>query len=163
MNRTNGMRFMKREHKLWNMLMSCRKSLFALLIWGATGGFVGVQAQDLESDWYDPEAYRGDSIPAWEAFISVDKEPEVLNFQEAWSEWVYPPELLHTTLGGTTVFRMLVNEKGDCVRYAVIREVHPLLTKALETCIHQLEFSPAIQYGEPITYWINFPITICVR
>ncbi|MEO1417249.1 MAG: energy transducer TonB [Bacteroidota bacterium] len=157
------MRYPKRERKHWNIMLSCRKYHLTLLIWGVVGGLVGVQAQDLESGWYDPEAYRGDSIPAWEAFVSVDKEPEVLNFQEAWSEWVYPPELLYTTLGGTTVFRMLVNEKGDCIRYAVIREVHPLLTKALETCIHQLEFSPAIQYGQPISYWINLPITICLR
>ncbi|MEL6133224.1 MAG: energy transducer TonB [Bacteroidota bacterium] len=141
--------------------LALRNKLFILLIWGIVGGSSLTCAQDMDIPWYDPEAYAEDSIPDFEAFVWMDREPQVLNWNEVVSEIVFPEILWDAGLSGKTVFRVLIGKKGEYVRHEVLYQVHPILTKTIEPHINQLKFSPAMKEGQPVSFWLNIPFQFC--
>ena len=61
---------------------------------------------------------------------------------------------------GRLVFRVLVDKRGNYVRHFSILKGHPAFEQAIEGCLPNLKFTPAIQGGKPIPLWVNIPFNI---
>ena len=69
----------------------------------------------------------------------------------------YPQIARDAGIEGRVIIRVLVDEHGNYVRHRVISSVHPMLTKACAEHLAELQFTPAIQGGRPIKFWVNIP------
>lgn len=98
-----------------------------------------------------------DGDPLIDLFIFVDEEPKPLNLSKIISQIQYPQIVKDTGFKSLIAFRILVDKEGQYVRHQVINQAHPLLTKAVEKRIPDLRFTPAIQDGKAIQYWVNVP------
>ena len=95
--------------------------------------------------------------PDISTIIFVEEEPQPVNMADIQKEVGYPEPAVLSRIEGMVVLRILVDEKGKYVKHRVINEGHPLLAKAVETHIHKLSFTPAIQANRPIKFWVNVP------
>ncbi|WNJ16704.1 TonB family protein [Pontibacter sp. G13] len=100
-----------------------------------------------------------DSEPDPQAFIFADEEPIPVNMDEVKQLVGYPPIAKDAGIQGAVVIRVLVDKKGKYKKHIVINSAHPILAKAVEKRIEVLNFSPAIQGGKPIQFWVNIPFT----
>ncbi|MEL7340987.1 MAG: energy transducer TonB, partial [Bacteroidota bacterium] len=69
----------------------------------------------------------------------------------------YPQIARDAGIEGNVVVRVLVDKRGNYDKHKIITQVHPILTKAVEEHIAKLQFTPAIQGGKPIKFWVNIP------
>ncbi|MEL6628002.1 MAG: energy transducer TonB [Bacteroidota bacterium] len=88
-------------------------------------------------------------------FVHVEEEPAPINMDQLGI--TYPQIARDANIKGIVVMRILVDKKGNYKKHIVINAVHPLLTRAVEEKIGNLRFSPAIQGGRPIPFWVNIP------
>lgn len=90
------------------------------------------------------------------------EELKPLNMNEVRAKIGYPAEAQRQRIQGDVVVRVLVDTTGRVMRHVVIQEVHPSLLKAVESHIDSLRFSPAMQGGKPIVFWVNvlFPFSL---
>lgn len=95
--------------------------------------------------------------PDISAFVSVEEVPQAVNLGMVQKAIGYPEPAVLSRIEGMVVLRILVDEKGKYVKHKVINEGHPLLSRAVETHIHKLSFTPAIQANRPIKFWVNVP------
>ncbi|MDX2283861.1 MAG: TonB family protein [Bacteroidia bacterium] len=128
--------------------------------------------QDIEGDdvlvSFDPSAF-GDgepeeiAVPETEPkdniFIVVEQEPVPINVDEIRKLIGYPQIAKDAGIEGNVVVRVLVDKRGAYVRHKVISQAHPVLSSAVEAQIGKLKFSPAIQGGKPIQFWVNIPFS----
>lgn len=109
----------------------------------------------------DTVAESGKIKPAVEpdpnVFVSVEKEPEALNFDSVRKNIGYPAIARDAGIEGNTVLRILVDNKGSYIKHQVIKAVHPILTKEIEKHVSSLRFNPAIKEGVNISFWMNVP------
>lgn len=90
-------------------------------------------------------------------FITVEEEPKAVNLDDVRKLIGYPTMAVDATIQGTVVVRILVDQKGRYKQHKVVAPVHPLLSREVERHIHLLKFTPAIQGGKPIAFWVNVP------
>jgi protein TonB len=95
--------------------------------------------------------------PAISEFILVEEEPVPINLEEVKGLIGYPQVARDAGIQGRVVIRILVDETGKYRKHRVINTVHPILTQACEEQIKKLAFTPAIQGGKPIKFWVNVP------
>lgn len=95
--------------------------------------------------------------PDISAFVSVEEVPQAVNLGAVQKAIGYPESAVLSRIEGMVVLRILVDEKGKYVKHKVMNEGHPLLSKAVETHIHKLSFTPAIQANRPMKFWVNVP------
>ncbi|MEL6133223.1 MAG: energy transducer TonB [Bacteroidota bacterium] len=88
-------------------------------------------------------------------FIMPEEEPAPINMDQLGI--TYPQIARDANIKGIVVMRILVDKKGYYKKHIVLNSVHPLLLKAVEDKITNLRFSPAIQGGRPIPFWVNIP------
>ena len=100
-----------------------------------------------------------DSDPKPGDFIFVEEEPHPTNMMDLIDCIKYPGYLSQAEITGAVVVRILVDEYGHYRKHIIIRQAHPALAKAVEACIDQLQFTPAIQGKQPIKFWVNVPFT----
>ena len=100
-----------------------------------------------------------DQEPDINAFIFVDEEPRPVNMNQIRQLIGYPPEAVEENIEGQVVVRVLVDEAGNYTKHKVIVIGDPLLAEAVESQIENLKFSPAIQNGEKIKFWVNIPFS----
>ncbi|TAE46049.1 MAG: energy transducer TonB [Bacteroidetes bacterium] len=98
-----------------------------------------------------------DQTPPDDFFIVPEEEPRAVNLSEVWKLIRYPQMAIDANIQGTVVVRILVDKKGNYQKHKLIASVHPLLSTEVERHIHQLKFTPAIQGGKPIAFWVNVP------
>ncbi len=91
------------------------------------------------------------------AFIMVEKEPAPVNMENIKKLIGYPPPAKEAGLQGKVVVRILVGPDGKYVRHIVLKNPHPILTKAVEEQLKNIQFTPGIQAGRPIKVWVNIP------
>ena len=103
------------------------------------------------------EASEVGNDPDVNAFIVVEQEPQALNMRDIKMAIGYPQTARDTGIEGNVVVRILVNEDGEYVRHVVLNGVHPVLEEAVSAQLPDLAFSPAIQEGEPVKFWVNIP------
>ncbi len=53
--------------------------------------------------------------------------------------------------------RVLVDKTGKYKKHVVLKDPHPILTKAVEKKLGKLQFTPGIQGGQPIKVWVTIP------
>ena len=117
---------------------------------------VGFLEGDIEGDADVPEVIV-EKEPDINEFIFVEEQPKPVNMAEIQKAIGYPQVARDAGIEGAVVIRVLVNEKGRYLRHKIINSVHPVLDKAVEKQLPNLRFTPAIQGGKPIKFWVNIP------
>ena len=90
-------------------------------------------------------------------FVPVDEEPVPVNINEIAKLMGYPAVARQAGIQGNVIVRILVNKNGTYKKHKVIKDPHPILTEAVEKHLDKLKFTPAIQGGRPIQFWVNVP------
>jgi TonB family protein len=90
-------------------------------------------------------------------FVLLEKEPAPINMDELKGMIGYPPIAKESEIQGKVIIRVQIDEKGNYVKHIVIKDPHPILTKAVESKIPNLRFFPGIQNGKPIKVWVTIP------
>lgn len=85
------------------------------------------------------------------------KKSEPLNYQEIKEAIGYPLLAKEGGIEGDVTLKILVNEDGCYAKHIVLKQVHPILLKAVEKQIRKLCFSPAIQGNNIVKYWTTVP------
>ncbi|WNJ16650.1 MG2 domain-containing protein [Pontibacter sp. G13] len=106
-----------------------------------------VQSEDVE--WQ--------KVPRMDEFIFAEEEPRPLNLDEIRRNIGYPKVARDAGIEGTVVTRILIDKNGQYKKHKHVRTVHPILTSEIDKHIMSLKFSPAVQGGRPIQYWVNIP------
>ena len=95
--------------------------------------------------------------PDMNAYVAVEQEPKPLNMRDIRMSIGYPMEAREAGIEGTVVVRVLVDAEGKYVRHVVLNGAHPALEESVTNQISKLTFSPAMQEGEPVKFWVNIP------
>ena len=90
-------------------------------------------------------------------FVFAEEEPSPINMSDVQKLLGYPQIARDAGIEGSVVVRVLVGKKGQYKKHKIINQVHPILAKAVEKEIGKLRFTPAIQGGKPIDFWVNIP------
>lgn len=120
---------------------------------GADEGFF---SGEIDSEGEVPDVIV-EQEPDINEFVFAEEEPTPVNMDDIKKVIGYPQIARDAGIEGTVVVRVLVDKKGNYDKHRVINGVHPILTKAVEEHIGKLKFSPAIQGGKPIPFWVNIP------
>ncbi len=110
-----------------------------------------------EGDGDGPPAVIAEEEPNVDDFVFVSEEPKPLNMDEVQLLIGYPDVARDANIEGQVVVRVLVDEHGNYRKHKMVKKIHPILAEAVENNIHKLKFSPAIQGGKPIKFWVNIP------
>ncbi len=95
--------------------------------------------------------------PQIDSFIIPEEEPVPFNLDEVKRSIKYPQVARDAHIEGPVVVRILIDKNGNYVRHKVLISQHPILTAAIEEKLSKLRFTPAIQGGKPIMFWVNVP------
>ena len=98
-----------------------------------------------------------DPTPAPGDFVVVEEEPQPVNIGDIKKLIGYPTIARDAGIEGKVILRILVDKKGKYTKHLVINQSHPVLTAAVEKHISKLKFTPAVQGGRPIKFWVNIP------
>lgn len=125
------------------------------------GDTVGVFDGDLDGEEEEPvvvaEAPKKEEDPDINAFVFVQEEPKPVNMDDIKKAIGYPQIARDAGIEGDVVIRVLVDEFGNYTKHKVIKQVHPILAKACSEKVGKLKFTPAVQGGKPIKFWVNIP------
>ena len=105
----------------------------------------------------DEEVIQIKPEPDINAFVFAEEEPKPVMTDDIHQVLGYPQIARDAGIEGNVVVRVLVDEDGKYSRHKVINQVHPVLAKAVEEHVGNLRFTPAIQGGKPIKFWVNIP------
>lgn len=104
-----------------------------------------------------PEVIGEESEPSSNIVVIPDEAPVPVNMKKVWSQAKYPRILSQNGEEGIVVMRILIDEEGNYVKHKVLNSAHPLFTQEVEKLVDQLRFTPAIQGGKGIKFWVNLP------
>lgn len=104
-----------------------------------------------------PKVIVEQNEPGVGTFVHVDEEPSPININDIKKLIGYPQMARDAGIDGQVIVRVLVDKKGSYKKHKVINGVHPILSRAVEDQLHRLRFTPAIQGGKPIAFWVNIP------
>lgn len=90
-------------------------------------------------------------------FILDAEEPKPINIEDIKAAIGYPDVAREANIEGIVVVRVLVDKQGNYKTHKVIKKVHPVLADAVEQQIINLKFTPAVQGGRTIPFWVNVP------
>ncbi|MFN0202292.1 MAG: energy transducer TonB [Bacteroidia bacterium] len=90
-------------------------------------------------------------------FIFVQEQPKPVNMDDVRKAIGYPQVAREAGIEADVQLRILVDEFGNYVKHLVTKPGHPLLLKEVEKHVTGLKFSPAVQGGKPIKFWVNIP------
>ncbi|MCB0835876.1 MAG: energy transducer TonB, partial [Bacteroidetes bacterium] len=98
-----------------------------------------------------------DHEPDIKDFVFAEEEPTPVNINDIKKLIGYPQIARDASIQGMVVVRVLVDKNGNYAKHKVTNEVHPILSRAVEEHVNKLKFTPAIQGGKPIKFWVNIP------
>jgi periplasmic protein TonB len=98
-----------------------------------------------------------DTLPGSGAFVPVDREPKPVNLEEVKALIGYPRMAVEAEIEGKVTVRILVSKHGDYMKHVVLKDPHPILTKAVTDQISQLKMTPGIRGVKPIAVWVTIP------
>lgn len=96
-------------------------------------------------------------LPGDTDFVFADEEPRPVNMKRVVRLIGYPQMARDAGIEGIIIARVLVDKKGRYRDHRIINSAHPILQKAVEKHLDALTFTPAIQGGNPIPFWVNIP------
>jgi hypothetical protein len=120
-------------------------------------------ASDRQQD-YDDWTMVDDNAPDINDFVFAEIEPKAINYDEVLALigdplQPFPNRGKTKNMGVHVVIRVLVDSRGNYVKHRVISQGHPLVANSVEQHVGKLIFTPAIQGGSPISFWVNLPFT----
>lgn len=127
-------------------------------------GFDDVEGEDEEIFFADivddggPEVII-DTDPDPTEFVVTEEEPEPVNIKDVTKLIGYPQIAQEAGIQGRVLLRVLVDKNGQYRKHLITNTVHPILSEAVEKHISKLMFTPAIQGGRPIKFWVNIPFS----
>jgi len=77
-------------------------------------------------------------------FVLLEKEPAPVNLDQLKGLIGYPPMAKEAEIEGKVIVRVQVDKEGKYVKHLVIKDPHPILTKAVTDKINMLSFTPGI-------------------
>jgi protein TonB len=92
-----------------------------------------------------------------DTFILLEKEPQAVNLDELGKLIGYPEMAKEAEIQGRVTLRVMVDKMGNYVKHIVLKDPHPILTRAVTEKIHLLKMTPGIQAGKPIKVWVTLP------
>lgn len=95
--------------------------------------------------------------PGIDDFVMLEKEPMPVNMDQLRKMIGYPPMAIEAEIEGKVVVRVLVDKYGDYIKHSVLKDPHPILTRAVSSQVNKLKVTPGIQAGKPISVWITIP------
>lgn len=98
-----------------------------------------------------------DDDPDPNAFIIAEEEPRPVNMDDIRKLIGYPPMAKEAEIEGKVIVRVLVDKTGKYKKHIVLKDPHPILTKAVTGKLNKLQFTPGIQAGKPIKVWVTIP------
>lgn len=119
---------------------------------GGTGKGVSKPTQDEPTP--APKEKRKEPDP--NIFVAAT-QPKPVNLGDIQKEIEYPQILRDVSEDGDVVLRILVDEEGNYVKHILIKTTHALFTQSVEKHVSKVKFTPAIQGGKPIAFWVNVP------
>lgn len=90
-------------------------------------------------------------------FVLLEKEPQAVNMDELRKLIGYPAMAIEAQIEGKVILRIQIDKNGDYVKHIVVKEPHPILTRAVTEKISHLKMTPGIQAGKPIKVWVTLP------
>ena len=115
--------------------------------WDAFGDGDG-EPQEVQPVNDDPDPY---------AFVIAEEQPKAVNMDEIKKLIGYPTMAREAEIEGKVTVRVLVDKTGRYKKHIVLKDPHPILTKAVEKKLNKLQFTPGIQGGNPIKVWVTIP------
>lgn len=107
-------------------------------------------------EWDLPEGKTTEIPP--DSFVMLDKEPQPVNMDELKSLIGYPKLALEAGIEGKVVLRVMIDKMGNYIKHIIVKDPHPILTKAVADKIHLLKMTPGIQARKPISVWVTVPV-----
>lgn len=120
---------------------------------GADEGFF---TGEIDSDGDVPEVIVN-TEPDPNEFIFAEEEPRPVNMDDVRKLIGYPQMARDAGIEGVAVFRVLVDKRGNYKKHRIVQQGHSMLSSAVSEHISRLKFTPAIQGGKPIEFWVNIP------
>ena len=110
-----------------------------------------------DGDGEPQEVVVVDEDPDPSAFVIVEEEPRPVNMDNIKKAIGYPAMAKEAEIEGKVIVRVLVDKQGKYKKHVVLKDPHPILTKAVEKKLNMLQFTPGIQGGQPIKVWVTIP------
>jgi protein TonB len=107
---------------------------------------------------YGPEEAPKEDTPDPATFVDVEQEPSPVNMADFRKNIGYPVMAKEANISGRVTLKLLVDTEGNVEKYIILKSPHQLLTDACTQQIKQLKFTPAIQAGKPIKFWLTVPV-----
>lgn len=107
-----------------------------------------------------------DAVPGYEEFVPSMVAPELLNPDEVRRvlEREYPGHLVSAGIGGRAVLWFWIDEQGRVEKYEIKESSgHGALDEAALRVVDRMEFSPALQHGQPTAVVVALPISFVPR
>lgn len=117
---------------------------------GAGGGGVQI-TKDLKV-----EAPNNDDAPDMNAFVAVEKMPQVVVQVPP----VYPDLAKRAGVEGTVYVKILVNKEGKAIKAVVIKSDSEVFNQPAVDAALKFVFTPAIQHKSPVTVWVVVPLNL---
>lgn len=87
----------------------------------------------------------------------INQSLEPLNYQNVLQSISYDARALEAGLEGTVVLMIQVDENGHYFDHEILEGSHPILVRAVEDKIHQLEFPKPEYQGESVSALVMVP------
>ena len=102
-------------------------------------------------------AKKAEEDPKHDDLNFVEEEPRPVNMDELRKLIGYPTQAAEAGIKGKVVVRVLVDKTGKYQRHVVYKDPHPILTRAVESKLDRLVFTPGIQNKQPVKVWVTIP------
>ncbi len=125
----------------------------------------GTAMNDFPWEDYDPNGADGPretvikkvKKPSHTEFFAGE-EPRPINMDDFKKRVGYPPMAREADIQGKVIVRVLVDTEGRYMEHVVLKDPHPILTKAVEKRLDDLRFTPGIQGNQPVMVWVTIPV-----
>lgn len=101
--------------------------------------------------------------PDVNTYQKVDTQPRPLNFETFTKCLRYPELAQNAGIGGKVMVKVLIDEKGRPISHIILKSPHKSLAEAVEPCLYEMLFSPALIEGKPLKFWVVVPIEFTPR
>jgi len=91
--------------------------------------------------------------------IVADEDPRPLNMADFKRSIQYPEEARNAGIEGKVILKVLIDTFGKVSDNILLKSPHPLLTAEVIRQLPMLRFSPAIEKGKPIQFWVVVPVS----
>jgi TonB family protein len=93
-----------------------------------------------------------------DTYIECEQVPIAVNMADFRKCIAYPLLAKEHNITGKVILKVRVNKEGNVDKYFVVKSPHSILSDVCISQVKVLKFTPAIQDGKPINFWMIVPI-----